>query len=209
VTGVVTVRLPGPALVVLGASLFGTIGTARVLGPAAPAAGLALLVLGQGGAAVSATGIVLALGSGASYAGYTLATSRALADGAEPAVATAVTFVVSALTLAPALALTDLSWAASASGVALVGYLALVPTVLAYRLFTVGLRGLRPATASTLALAEPVVATVLGVALLGERLGALGWGGAGLVLAGLVLAARDAVTPSESAPAAAPGRMLS
>jgi DME family drug/metabolite transporter len=78
----------------------------------------------------------------------------------------------------------------------MVAYLALVPTVLAYRLFAAGLAGVPAATASTLALAEPVVATVLGVALLGERLGRLGWAGAALVLAGLVLAARDAVAPA-------------
>jgi DME family drug/metabolite transporter len=76
-------------------------------------------------------------------------------------------------------------------------YLALVPTVLAYRMFTVGLRGIAPPTASTLALAEPVVATVLGVAVLGERLGGLGWVGAALVLAGLALAGRDALSRHE------------
>jgi hypothetical protein len=58
--------------------------------------------------------------------------------------------------------------------------------VLGYRLFTAGLGGVAPATASTLALAEPVVATVLGVALLGERLGPVGTAGAALVLTGLV-----------------------
>jgi DME family drug/metabolite transporter len=41
-----------------------------------------------------------------------------------------------------------------------------------------------------MALAEPVVATVLGVALLGERLSVVGWLGAALVLAGLVLVSR-------------------
>ena len=281
-----TRRLPGPALVVLAASLFGTIGTARVLGPDAPAAGvgalrmlgaglllallarrapvdtwraevrrphtflagvgqalfqltflaavvstgvavgtlvaigsapllagavsrrvsaawalatavavcgLALLVVGGGGARVSPLGMALALGAGASYAGYTLATARALADGAQPGVTAAVAFCVAGVVLLPALVLTDVRWVGSTSGLAMAAYLALVPTVLAYRMFTAGLRGIAPATASTLALAEPVVATVLGVAVLGERLGALGWAGAALVLAGLALAGRDAV----------------
>ena len=86
--------------------------------------------------------------------------------------------------IAAALLLTDVGWLGSSSGLAMAAYLALVPTVLAYRLFTAGLRGVAPATASTLALAEPVVATGLGVVALGERLGLLGWGGAALVLAG-------------------------
>jgi drug/metabolite transporter, DME family len=165
------------------------------LATAVAVVGLVLLVLGGGGARLSAVGVALALGAGASYAGYTVATARALRDGAEPGVTAAVTFAVAGAVLLPALALTDLGWVGSASGLLMVAYLALVPTVLAYRLFTAGLAGVPPATASTLALAEPVVATVLGVAVLGERLGALGWAGAALVLAGLVLAARDAVGP--------------
>jgi hypothetical protein len=40
---------------------------------------------------------------------------------------------------------------------------------------------------TTLVLAEPVVATVLGVLVLGESLAALGWLGAAFVLAGLAL----------------------
>jgi len=159
--------------------------------------GLALLVLGGGGVRLSLAGVALALGAGASYAGYTVATARALDEGAEPAVTAAVSFCVAGLVLLPALALTDLRWVGSASGLAMVAYLALVPTVLAYRMFTVGLRGIAPATASTLALAEPVVATVLGVAVLGERLGALGWAGAALVLAGLALAGHDALSRHE------------
>jgi DME family drug/metabolite transporter len=164
-----------------------------VVATAVAVSGLALLVLDGAGARLSTTGVALALGAGASYAGYTVATARALDDGAEPGVTAAVAFAVAGLLLSPALLLTDVGWLGSASGLAMAAYLAVVPTVLGYRLFTVGLRGVAPATASTLALAEPVVATVLGVAVLGERPAAVGWVGAALVLAGLVLAARDAV----------------
>jgi DME family drug/metabolite transporter len=163
-------------------------------------AGLALLVLGGGAARPSAAGIGLALGAGASYAGYTLATARALDDGAEPGRTAAVAFAVAGLVLSPALAVTDVGWLGSPSGLAMAAYLAVVPTVLGYRLFTAGLGGVVPATASTLALAEPVVATLLGVLALGERLGGVGWAGAALVLVGLALAAREALAGRNRAP---------
>jgi DME family drug/metabolite transporter len=152
--------------------------------------GLTLLVLGGGGTRISLPGLLLALGAGASYATYTVSTSAAVDQGAEPRVTTAVAFSLAALLLLPGLLVTDLHWAGSPSGLVMVGYLAVVPTVLAYRLFASGLETVPAASASTLGLAEPVVATVLGVVVLDERLGPLGWCGALLVLAGLVLVAR-------------------
>lgn len=157
--------------------------------------GLLLLVLGGGGARLTVAGTLLALGAGLSYAGYTVATGRAVAGGAVPAVTTAVAFVVAAVLLLPALVVTDRHWLATAPGLAMVVYLALVPTALAYRLFAAGLRSVAPSVASTIALAEPVVAALLGVVVLGERLAPVGWLGAALVLLALVLAARRPVPP--------------
>lgn len=156
-------------------------------------AGLVLLVLGGGAARVSLTGLLLALGAGASYATYVVATARALDDGSSPALVTAVAFGLAAALLAPALLLTDPTWLGTGSGWLMVAYLALVPTVLAYRLLAGALTRLPAATAQTLGLAEPVVAVVLGVAVLGERLSPVGWLGASLVLAGLVLVTRRPV----------------
>lgn len=48
--------------------------------------------------------------------------------------------------------------------------LGLGPTLLAYFLYLIGLRRLRPTTASMLACVEPVIATLLAGALLGERI---------------------------------------
>jgi DME family drug/metabolite transporter len=66
-------------------------------------------------------------------------------------------------------------------------WLGLATTTVAYVLFGRGLRHLPAGPVTTLVLAEPVVATVLGVVVLGETLTVLGWIGAALVLAGLVL----------------------
>jgi DME family drug/metabolite transporter len=77
--------------------------------------------------------------------------------------------------------------ARDAGGWTLAGYLGLVTTTIAYLLFGRGLAVLAAGPVTTLVLAEPLVATALGVGVLDERLPALGATGAGLVLAGLAL----------------------
>lgn len=155
-------------------------------------AGLVLLVTDGASAPVSpgVPGVVLALAAGLSYAGYLLATGRAVtaAAGAGPTAVTTGTFAVAALVLSPALLLTDLTWLGTGPGLATVLWLALVPTVVSYLLLARGLRGVSAPVASTLGLAEPLVAALLGTVLLGERLGSLGWTGAALVLTGLLAA---------------------
>lgn len=64
-------------------------------------------------------------------------------------------------------------------------YLGLVTTAAAYLLYGYGLRTVAVPTAVTLGLAEPVVAALLGVIVLGERLSAPAL--AGLVLVGLAI----------------------
>jgi drug/metabolite transporter, DME family len=66
-------------------------------------------------------------------------------------------------------------------------YLALVPTVLGHSLYAAGLRRVRASVATLLSLVEPVVAAVLAVAVVGERLGPTGWAGIALVVGGLAL----------------------
>ncbi|WP_412163657.1 EamA family transporter [Curtobacterium flaccumfaciens] len=64
-------------------------------------------------------------------------------------------------------------------------YLALVPTVIGHSLYALGLRTVTASVATLLSLLEPVVAAVLAVLVVGERLGTGGWAGIVLVVAGL------------------------
>lgn len=155
--------------------------------------GLVLLVWGQQGGAMEATplGVALALGAATSYATYIVAGNAAEELGLETQAFLAAAFSVAAVVTLPGLLVGDLGWVTTAGGALLLGYLVLVPTVLAYSLFNRGLRGVRSSTASTLALIEPVVAASLAFVLLGERLGPLGLVGAGLILLGLVLIVRS------------------
>jgi DME family drug/metabolite transporter len=157
-------------------------------------AGLVLLVLGQQSApvATSPLGVVLAVGAAASYATYIVAGNTAESRGLETQSFLATAFLVSAVVTLPWLLFAGVGWAATRDGAVLLGYLVLVPTILAYSLFNRGLRGVRSSTASTLGLVEPVVAATLAYVLLGERLGTLGVVGAATILVGLLLIVRTA-----------------
>jgi DME family drug/metabolite transporter len=152
-------------------------------------AGVALLALAGGGSEVSAPGVALAVGAGASYAAFTLASKRLLdaGHGVEPVMARA--FGWGALLLVPVLLIGDVSWVATAGGAALALWLGAVPTAIAYLLFARGLRHLPAGEVATLTLGEPVTAAVLGAVVLAERPGAVAVAGIGLILAGLAVLA--------------------
>ena len=71
--------------------------------------------------------------------------------------------------------------------------MALIPMFVGYLFFGSGLSRVAPSTATTLTLAEPAVAAVLAVVIVGERLPLIGWAGlAGIGVSLLVLAVAPA-----------------
>jgi DME family drug/metabolite transporter len=192
-----TVVALGSAPVVTGA-LAWAVGQGRPGGRWAAATGSAALGLavltasGGTGAAVRPAGVLLALGAAASYAVYTLAVKRLLDDGVPAEAAVAGVFTGGALLLAPALVLLPAGWLATPTGIAQALFLGLVPTTLAYVLFARGLRRISAAETSTLTLAEPLTATLLGAVLLREHLTAAGVAGGALLLTGLAVLALPA-----------------
>lgn len=154
-------------------------------------AGLAALLggdLGRGSTSVS--GLLFALGASASYATFIKASSTLASSPVAMPARLAAIFSVAALSLAPALAMTDSAWALTVEGTGMVLYLSLAATVLAYNLFNRGLGLVDPGTAATFALTEPLVAAVLGVVVLEEHLSPLSWLGATVVLVALLLMIR-------------------
>jgi DME family drug/metabolite transporter len=150
--------------------------------------GLALLSLsGAAEGAADPLGLVLALTSGAAYAAYTVAAKQCMRAGRRPSDVMASAFGLGGLLLLPLLATQPLAWLSTPGGWVLATYLGLVTTTVAYLLFGRGLAVLAAGPVTTLVLAEPLVATALGVGVLDERLPALGVAGAALVLAGLAL----------------------
>lgn len=130
-------------------------------------------------------GMLFALGAGACYAVYTVIGVRLARAGCSPSAVLAASFAIGALLLLPA-AVTS-TWWLSWDGAIAVVWLGLVATTGAYLLFGLGLKRLQPGHIATLNLFEPVVATILGVVVLGEQLGMAGWAGTVLVIAALAL----------------------
>jgi DME family drug/metabolite transporter len=166
-------------------------------------AGCALLVLPGAHAAVHAAGVALAVLAGACYGVYTVSAKRLLAAGGDPLGVLAGTLGLAALLLAPLLAGApgDLL---RPGGLALVAWLGVAATALAYLLFARGLGRVPAATAGTLSLAEPLTAMTLGLLVLGERPSLTAAAGALLLLAGVTHAALAPGRPARATTPAAP-----
>lgn len=153
---------------------------------AACVAGLALLAAPDL-AVGSAAGLLLALGAGLCSAGYNVAAKIQLDRGATALEVPAGSFALGGVLLLPILLTQPLGWLADPGGVALALYLGVATMAIANVLHARGIRGLTPGPVTTLMLADPVVATILGVVVLGETLVPVSIVGVLLVLAGLVL----------------------
>lgn len=164
--------------------------------------GCALLVAARGGGgSVDALGVLSALGAGASYALYATASKVLIVRGMDSTVALTAVFAGGAVLLAPVGLAEPLGWAGTAGGAAMLAHLGVVTVAVAYVLYGYGLRTLPASTAVTLNLTEPVVAALCAVVVLGERLPAVGWLGAAVVVAGLALGGRTAAPVTSTTPA--------
>ncbi|MFI9319043.1 DMT family transporter [Kitasatospora aureofaciens] len=153
--------------------------------------GCAVLVLGPqltgGGSTVDLLGALLAALSGLSYAVYSLIAGRLIAAGHPSGGVMGAMFCGAAVLVLPVLLAGPTGWLLSVRGAGVVLHLGVVTTFLAYRLFGHGLRHTPAQTATTLTLAEPAVAAVLGVAALGERLPTVSWCGLAVLAGGLAV----------------------
>jgi drug/metabolite transporter, DME family len=134
-------------------------------------------------------GVALGLGAGFGYALYTWAGARMISRGHGSSSVMSAIFGLAALLLVPAFFLGDPGPLLNGSGWIVLVYLAVVPMACAYLLFGYGLRRLPASTATTLALAEPVVATLLAISVLGEQMAPKSWLGLGLIIGGIALVA--------------------
>ncbi|MFF5259464.1 DMT family transporter [Actinomadura viridis] len=169
-------------------------------------AGCALLMAPGHGGAADPSGVGLGLVAGCCFGVYTVAAKRlvGIGSGAEPrtgaggrrpvppgltmAAAVAVSLLAGGTLLLP-WALAGLPDLAGTRSLVLVAWLGPVTTAAAYMCFVSGLRRVTAATAGTLSLAEPLVAAVLALAVLGERLSPAAAAGAVLLLGGLAVVA--------------------
>lgn len=155
--------------------------------------GMVLLSIAEDRAAVSGnslqtlTGILLGLVAGFTYALYSWSARRMMHNGVNASAAMGSTFGAGGLLLVPVLLLTGAPLLASTANTVVALYMALVPMFIGYLCYGFGLARIKASTATTLTLTEPVVAAVLAVTLVGERLPATGWVGIGLIILCLVI----------------------
>jgi DME family drug/metabolite transporter len=166
---------------VLGALLLGVLGTALLVAAPSGALDASARFLG---------GVLLAFAAGLAYALYVLAAKATLRRSA-PLPTTALTFTIGAVLLTPALFWTEGPLTQLTLGWPWLLYLGGVATAGAYAIYTIGLRRVPASIAGVTTLLEPLTATILGVALFGERLGAVGSVGALLLVAALGLLLAD------------------
>ena len=166
--------------------------------------GIVLLSFGRheaSGEGSVVVGVALGLLAGVAYALYTYASTRAISTGHAGRSVMGGMFGVGALALVPVLLVTGTPLMQSLQSVGIAGYLAIGPMFVAYLLFGFGLRHLRSSVATTITLIEPLVATLLAVLVVGERLELIGWFGLGLIFVGIaviVTARRASKAPKPS-----------
>lgn len=167
-------------------------------------AGMVLLSLTKGdthsaaaGGNDTLTGIVLGLVGGLTYALYSWTARGLMLRGLRSSVAMGATFGIGGLMLMPVLFVTGGPFLASWNNAAVGIYMALVPMFLGYICFGIGLARVPASMATTITLLEPVVAAVLAVIIVGERLPAMGWLGVALVVACLLVITLPVTSPAE------------
>ena len=133
-------------------------------------------------------GIVAAVGAGSAYAVYTVLGSQLAQSDSHPTDVLAASFFIGSLLLLP-LGIQHVNQFASSTGIQLALWLGLATTTLAYVLFGKGIGALPPGTVATLNLAEPVIATALGVVVLHESITGMSALGCGLIAVSLSLLA--------------------
>ena len=173
-----------PLLIAVGAALLGhgRPDRATVVALVVALTGLVLLVGISAGADTGTTvvlGALMAVGSALGYAVVTLAGSGVPAG----VPVTLAGFAGGAVLLTPVALIVGLRFTTEPVALAVLLYLGLVPSALAYTMFFTGLRSVPGAVASIVTLLEPLTATALATAFLGERLAPGALAGGLLVLA--------------------------
>lgn len=174
---------------------------------------------GAGAGWSTSAGIALGLLAGLAYALYSWAAHRLINMSMPSRAVMGTVFGIGGLLLMPVLAATGAPFVASWQNLAVGVYMALVPMFAGYVLFGWGLARVRASTATTLSLAETVVAAVLAVVVVGERLPALAWVGAATIAGSLFVLTlpaprarmrlrADAVAIQPEAVAAVPGAVV-
>ncbi len=136
-------------------------------------------------------GFILAIIAGASFGLLAVTSKRAFTPGVDSTFTMYKVFSLAAVLSIPVLLINGFDWLGTIDGGAMIIWLGLIPTALAYILYGKGLLGVKPGVASTLILAEPATATILAAVVLNESINLQGWAGIATVAIGLAYLSRE------------------
>lgn len=148
--------------------------------------GCSLLSLSDGDVSVDTVGILFALGASISYSAYTLAI-KGMLDKLPPNAIMAAVVCLAGVILSPILIDVDQQWLWQPRSIIVIFHLGIISMAASYWLFSRGLMTVPVSSATTLSLAEPATAAVLGIVVLGEQLTTQSFTGIALIFAGLVV----------------------
>lgn len=131
-------------------------------------------------------GIILGAVAGLTYALYSWAAKKLIDRGIDSKASMGLIFGFASLLLLPTLFFTGSNLFEQNINIYVVGYMMLIPMFLGYVLFGYGLKTVPASKAITLTLFEPLVAAILAIALVGEKLAPIGW--IGMIFISLCLA---------------------
>lgn len=142
-----------------------------------------------GAGAVSVQGILLGLGSGIGYGLYSIFGRFALNKGYHPMTVSAYTFLLACVGVLPFVSVSSIINKFVQNPVLLVPALcmAVLSTAMSFSLYTLGLAHMEPGRAAVLATLEPIVSTVVGVALYQESISVTMFAGIVLVLVSSII----------------------
>ncbi len=131
-------------------------------------------------------GIILGAVAGLTYALYSWVAKKLIDRGIDAKASMGLIFGFASLLLLPTLFFTGSNLFEQNINIYVVGYMMLIPMFLGYVLFGYGLKTVPASKAITLTLFEPLVAAILAIALVGEKLAPIGW--VGMIFISLCLA---------------------
>ncbi len=193
-----------PAFVVLGAAALGRpLDRTTVLALAVITGGVVLTVpeLFTGVGSLSTAGVLLAVSQALTYAVYMLLSERIVPSGVDGVVVAGWTNLGAALYYVPFVAVQGLTVPDTPKIVGEVALFALIPTVAATTCFFRALRHIAPGLLAMIMTTEVALAIAWSAMFLHEHVSAVEALGAGVVIAGVILAQRTGPVAEETAPA--------
>lgn len=136
---------------------------------------------------VKELGVLLGLIAGFTYAAYSFIAKNMINEGAQPKSVMGCLFGLASMVLLPSLFFTGGNLFQNGNNILVSFYMAFVPMFLGYVAFGFGLKSVNASKATLLTLFEPVVAAVLAVFIVGEKIIFLGWIGMLLIIICLVI----------------------